>query len=81
VRGARVISYGWGVGHIRINNLAYERFGLADVVKRAPELTPAVRRALARPRQADTAYGTLPAAADHVLALAAGDARATLEGS
>jgi UDP-N-acetylglucosamine:LPS N-acetylglucosamine transferase len=80
VRGVRVISYGWGVGHIRINNLAYERFGLADVVKRAPELTPAVRRALARPRQPDAAYGTLPAAADHVLALAAGDARATLVG-
>jgi UDP-N-acetylglucosamine:LPS N-acetylglucosamine transferase len=70
VRGARVISYGWGVGHIRINNDAYRRFGLAEVVTDARALTGAIRRALASPRAPDLAYGRLPTAADAVLALA-----------
>jgi processive 1,2-diacylglycerol beta-glucosyltransferase len=73
VRGARVISFGWGVGHIRINNRVYRRFGLADVVPDAVALTPAVQRALASPRRPDLAYGRRPAAADEILALA--DAR------
>jgi len=72
VRGARVISYGWGVGHIRLNNEAYRRFGLAEVVTRPSELTVAIRRALASPRIPDTSYGTLPSAADVVLDLVAG---------
>jgi processive 1,2-diacylglycerol beta-glucosyltransferase len=72
VRGARVISFGWGVGHIRLNNRAYRRFGLADVVPDTAGLTPAVQRALASPRRPDLAYGTLPAAADRVIALAEG---------
>ena len=72
VRGARVISYGWGVGHIRLNNDAYRRFGLADVVTEPRELTAAIRRALQAPRQPDRAYGGLPTAADVVLEFAAG---------
>lgn len=70
VRGTRVISYGWGVGHIRLNNQAYVRFGLADVVAERAQLTAAVQRALASPRRPDAAYAQLPAAADLVLALA-----------
>jgi UDP-N-acetylglucosamine:LPS N-acetylglucosamine transferase len=70
VRGARVISYGWGVGHIRINNRAYRRFGLADVVTDRHELGPAITRALASPLSPDIAYGELPSAAEAVLALA-----------
>jgi UDP-N-acetylglucosamine:LPS N-acetylglucosamine transferase len=70
VRGARVISYGWGVGHIRLNNEAYVRFGLADVVAQRSELTAAVRRALASPRRPDATYAQLPGAADLVLGLA-----------
>ena len=70
VRGARVISYGWGVGHIRLNNRAYLRFGLADVAGDRRALAPAIRRALAAPRRPDLGYGGLPAAADLVLALA-----------
>jgi UDP-N-acetylglucosamine:LPS N-acetylglucosamine transferase len=69
VRGARVISYGWGVAHIRLNNRAYVRFGLADVVARAPALRPAIVRALASPRTPDLGYGKRPVAADLVLAL------------
>jgi UDP-N-acetylglucosamine:LPS N-acetylglucosamine transferase len=70
VRGARVISYGWGVGHIRLNNQAYRRFGLADVVGDATALEPAIRRALASPREPDLGYAGLPAAADLVLEVA-----------
>jgi len=72
VRGARVISYGWGVAHVRVNNRAYVRFGLADVVTQAPALRPAVARALASPRRPDLRYGERPAAADRVLALVGG---------
>jgi processive 1,2-diacylglycerol beta-glucosyltransferase len=72
VRGARVISYGWGVGHVRLNNDAYRRFGLADVVTHPGELTGAIRRALASPRDPDLSYGRLPSAAQVVLDLAVG---------
>jgi UDP-N-acetylglucosamine:LPS N-acetylglucosamine transferase len=72
VRGARVISYGWGVGHIRLNNEAYRRFGLADVVDDRGALADAIGRALASPRQPDVAYGDRPSAADRILALVDG---------
>ena len=72
VRGTRVVSYGWGVGHIRLNNRAYARFGLAEVVADRRALVPAIRRALAAPRRPDAGYGSLPAAADLVLRLADG---------
>lgn len=73
VRGVRVISFGWGVGHIHINNEAYRRFGLADVVADAADLPAAVRRALGSPGRPDLAYGRRPAAADLIIALARGD--------
>ena len=72
VRGARVVSYGWGVGHMRFNNAAYRRFGLADVVTDRGALTTAIRRGLDSPREPDLAFGRLPSAADAVLDLAAG---------
>lgn len=70
VRGARVISYGWGVGHIRLNNRAYVRFGLADAVRDETDLRAAIERALGSPRTPDLGYGDLPDAAELVLALA-----------
>ena len=70
LRGCRVISYGWGVAHIRLNNAAYERFGLARVVTDAPGLQDALRAALAEPRVPGTeAYAARPSAAAEVLAL------------
>ena len=70
LRGCRVISYGWGVAHIRLNNAAYERFGLARVVTDAPGLREALRAALAEPRVPGTAaYAQRPSAAAEVLAL------------
>jgi UDP-N-acetylglucosamine:LPS N-acetylglucosamine transferase len=67
--GCRVISYGWHRGHIRVNNEAYERLGMATVAKGRPALSKALRHAIAAgplpPNVPD-----LPAAADLVLALA-----------
>ena len=68
--GTWAISYGWGVGHIRVNNRAYRRHGLAAVATSATELGSALRRALAAPRERPDAYGSRPAAADVVLELA-----------
>ncbi len=70
VRGTRVISYGWGVGHIRLNNRAYRTFGLADVVTQRSDLQDALREALVTPRHADVLYGSRAAAADLILGLA-----------
>ena len=38
IRGCPTISYGWGRGHVRRNNAAFRRFGLADVVTDRSEL-------------------------------------------
>ena len=43
IRGTRVISYGWGRGHIRANNRAYERLGLAAVARTPEQLAAAIR--------------------------------------
>ena len=70
MRGCRVISYGWGHGHVRVNNRAFERFGLAEVVSDRSALGPALQRALAAPRPAAYSVAELPSAASEVLALA-----------
>jgi hypothetical protein len=70
MRGLPAISYGWGRGHVRVNNVAYRRFGLADVVSTRDELAPAMRRALDRGRTSADAFLSLPSAASVVLAAA-----------
>jgi UDP-N-acetylglucosamine:LPS N-acetylglucosamine transferase len=67
-RGCPVVSYGWGRGHIRANNQAFRRFGLADVAETRGELAAAVRRALASRREPDRAQAALPTAAGVVRA-------------
>lgn len=71
VRGCQVISYGWGRGHIRANNRAYERFGLARVARDREQLAAALRAALAERREPDTGFAALPSAAELILACAA----------
>lgn len=71
VRGCPTISYGWGRGHIRANNAAYRRYGIADVVASEPELRRALRSALASRPAPGLALATFPSAASLVLALAA----------
>lgn len=72
VRGCPTISYGWGRAHIRANNEAFVRFGLADVARSPTELLAALRRALASPREPDLSFARLPSAATLVLECAGG---------
>jgi processive 1,2-diacylglycerol beta-glucosyltransferase len=71
ISGCRVISYGWGHGHIRVNNRAFARFGLAEVAADRTELRASLGRALAAPRTPDRSLTELPSAASAVYELAA----------
>jgi UDP-N-acetylglucosamine:LPS N-acetylglucosamine transferase len=73
MRGCPAISYGWGRGHVRVNNAAFRRFGLADVVDTRTELRESIERALERGRTSTGSFDRLPSAASFVLAAA--DAR------
>ena len=67
VRGCATISYGWGRAHIRANNEAFARFGLAEVAADRTELAAALRRALARRTEPNLSFAELPSAASLVL--------------
>jgi UDP-N-acetylglucosamine:LPS N-acetylglucosamine transferase len=67
--GTHAVSFGWGVAHVRINNAAYRRFGLAHVADDAAELRRLLPRLVAEPRPRDLDYAALPAASDAVLEL------------
>ncbi len=67
VRGCPIVSYGWGRGHIRANNLAFVRFGLADVANDRGELRAALARALRARPEPDLSFARLPTAASVVL--------------
>jgi UDP-N-acetylglucosamine:LPS N-acetylglucosamine transferase len=71
VRGCPTISYGWGRGHIRVNNAAFRRYGIAEVVRGKRELNDALRVALAARPAPGLSLGALPSAASLVLALVA----------
>jgi UDP-N-acetylglucosamine:LPS N-acetylglucosamine transferase len=70
MRGCPAISYGWGRGHVRVNNAAFRRFGLADVVDTRVQLRAAIERALANGRTSTDSFDRLPSAASFVLAAA-----------
>lgn len=69
LRGCRPISYGWGVAHIRVNNEAFARYGLAEVATSRAELSAALASALAAPLPPDASLDGVPSAASLVLAL------------
>ena len=69
MEGCGVVSYGWGRGHVRVNNAAFERFGLAEVAGSREELGDALVRALAASGQPDESFDRLPTAASAVLGL------------
>jgi UDP-N-acetylglucosamine:LPS N-acetylglucosamine transferase len=69
MRGCGVISYGWGGAHVRLNNEAFVRFGLAQVATDREQLGAALRRELAEPRSPDSSFERLPSAASAVLGL------------
>jgi UDP-N-acetylglucosamine:LPS N-acetylglucosamine transferase len=70
MRGCPAISYGWGRGHVRVNNRAFVEFGLAEVVERKSELPLALERAFGAGRSTTHAFDDLPSAASFVLAAA-----------
>jgi processive 1,2-diacylglycerol beta-glucosyltransferase len=61
--GCPTISYGWGRGHIRANNEAFKRFGLADVAETRDQLAPALQHALATKPAERPSFASLPSAA------------------
>src|SRR5205814_9581883 len=67
MRGCPAISYGWGRGHVRVNNRAFRRFGLADVVSDRDTLRPAIERAIRAPRPEPPSFAELPSAATVIL--------------
>jgi UDP-N-acetylglucosamine:LPS N-acetylglucosamine transferase len=69
--GLPPISYGWGRGHVRVNNAAFRQFGLAAVAGTREELAPALHDALARGRLSANGFHGLPSAASIVLEAAA----------
>jgi UDP-N-acetylglucosamine:LPS N-acetylglucosamine transferase len=70
MRGCPVVSYGWGRGHIRINDDAFRHFGLAEVATSRTQLRDVLARVLATPRGPAPALDGLVEAADAVLDLA-----------
>jgi UDP-N-acetylglucosamine:LPS N-acetylglucosamine transferase len=66
-RGCPAISYGWGHGHIRVNNRAFAAHGLAAVATTQDELAAALRHALRERRAPDLSFAALPDAARVVL--------------
>ncbi len=71
--GCGVVSYGWGHGHVRVNNAAFVRFGLAEVAASRDQLGDALLRALAASGTPDDSFARLPSAASAVLGLADGE--------
>jgi UDP-N-acetylglucosamine:LPS N-acetylglucosamine transferase len=68
IRGCRVVSYGWGVAHIRANNAEFARHGIARVARTRAELREALRAALAEPGvERHETFAALPSAASVVL--------------
>ncbi len=68
IRGCPVISYGFGVGHVRESNRALERFGLAQVARKRTDLAPALERALAKRPEPDDSFARRPTTASLVIA-------------
>jgi processive 1,2-diacylglycerol beta-glucosyltransferase len=70
MRGCGVVSYGWGMGHVLVNNEAYARFGLAEVAASRDQLPGALQRALSNRPTPGEFFARLPSAADAVIGLA-----------
>ena len=52
IRGCPVVSYGFSAGHLRANNAAFERFGLAEVARSEHELESVLRHVTRERRSA-----------------------------
>ena len=67
IRGCPVISYGFGVGHVRASNHALERFGLAQVARSQAAIGPCLHRALEHRPEPDPSFARRPSTASLIL--------------
>jgi hypothetical protein len=67
IRGCPVVSYGFGVGHVRASNSALERFKLAQVARKERDLGPAIGRALEHRPEPDGSFARRPSTASLIL--------------
>ena len=67
IRGCPVVSYGFSAGHLRANNAAFERFGLAEVARSEHELESTLRHVTRERRSPDSSFASLPSIASRVL--------------
>jgi UDP-glucose 4-epimerase len=67
IRGCPVVSYGFSAGHLRANNAAFERFGLAEVARSEHELGSVLRHLSRERRPPDSSFASLPSIASRAL--------------
>jgi glycosyltransferase involved in cell wall biosynthesis len=67
IRGCPVISYGFGVGHVRASNRALQRFGLAQVARRESDLGRALAKALEHRPEPDGSFARRPSTASLIM--------------
>ena len=67
IRGCPVVSYGFSAGHLRANNAAFERFGLAEVAGSDHELELALRHITRGRRAPDSSFASLPSITSRAL--------------
>jgi processive 1,2-diacylglycerol beta-glucosyltransferase len=67
IRGCPVVSYGFSAGHLRANNAAFERFGLAEVARSEHELESVLRHLTKERRSPDSSFASLPSISSRVL--------------
>jgi len=69
IRGCPVVSYGFSAGHLRANNAAFERFGLAEVARTEHELETTLRHVTKERRSPDSSFASLPSIASRALSV------------
>jgi UDP-glucose 4-epimerase len=67
IRGCPVVSYGFGVGHVRASNAALERFQLAQVARTEEALRPKIQFALDHKPEPDPRFARRPSTASLIL--------------
>jgi UDP-N-acetylglucosamine:LPS N-acetylglucosamine transferase len=69
IRGCPVVSYGFSAGHLRANNAAFERFGLAEVARSDHELESVLRHVTKERQSPDSSFASLPSIASRALSV------------
>jgi UDP-N-acetylglucosamine:LPS N-acetylglucosamine transferase len=69
IRGCPVISYGFSAGHLRANNAAFERFGIAEVARSDHELESTLRHVAGERRSPDSSFASLPSIASRAMSV------------